>query len=493
VQPDIPSTILTLPNDKLHMANSNIETTVRTLRYQALGESCRKKNINKLLLGHHEDDQYESILQRLSASHSRGLKAMRSLANLPECFGMYGLHGSGNPQHTPSPRGAPTGVYQIEGGSIAMGRPLLHFPKERLIATCKKFNVPWIEDQSNKDVQLTSRNAIRHIIRNHTLPAGLGKDSLLRLSSSKRQKSEQMETGAEELFNQHRLALDVRTGVLTISHAQGAFPPSISQTHFIDQKEQMNNVKIGLFYRMASLVSPNPSLQISSFNAAATASLNFTAGNVHFVKTEDPNAEWVLSRVPYNVRDKTNPSIYMLFPTSQETLPSKETFKLWDGRFWIRVHNPSGKTFLVRPLCEGDVASIRSLLKSREIMLYSVKTPPPDTANFMEHEYAWKRLVPPDFDKILEKVAKGQIRYTLPVIAEVDETTGQSNLCALPTLGLRFGLGKAWREGFQNLRWEVRYKEVNLGKVHLEDSIVDCGSRVVFKHFRKPRSPPRRE
>ncbi|KAF2430591.1 hypothetical protein EJ08DRAFT_238900 [Tothia fuscella] len=448
---DIPTKILTLSLKDANMTTSNMETTARRLRYQALGHECRELRSRILLLGHHQDDQYESIIQRLSTSHTTGLRVMQALSNMPDCFGLYGIHQSGDPKPVSRTQYSLTGVHAIESGSIQIGRPLLQFPKERLMATCEKYDIPWIEDQSNKDVKLTSRNSIRHILQHHKFPSALSKERLLALSASKQAQSEALTSSVNRSMGQTKLALDIRTGTLTAV---------IPQT-----KLENTNVKIAVLHRLATLVSPLPLIEVSQFAGVgkSTSRLPFTAGDVYFqpvysgTEQSEPT-HWLLQRAPYKSQEAQKPHITMVFHPNNNPSPSPAwtNFRLWDNRFWIRIFNSSPKTINIRPLLPNDITTLRTLLKNKQLKIYST-TPSKDQYRLKYTQH------PPSFLKeALETVAKGPIRFTLLAIAISDEQTGESNVCALPTLGLRFGDGAGWGKAFQGLQWEVRYKEVDL-------------------------------
>ena len=98
---------------------TGIEERAREARYNLLLKACRKKHIPVLLLGHHLDDQAETVLLRLSrGSGVDGLSAM-----------------------------AP--VSEREG--ILLIRPLLEFSKEQIRSFLKKKQIDWIEDSSNQN------------------------------------------------------------------------------------------------------------------------------------------------------------------------------------------------------------------------------------------------------------------------------------------------------------------------------------------------------
>lgn len=74
----------------------NFESVARRLRYRQIGGLCSHRRIASLLLAHHEDDQYETVLMRLLQGHgSRGLRGMKKASDIPECEGMYGAYQSG--------------------------------------------------------------------------------------------------------------------------------------------------------------------------------------------------------------------------------------------------------------------------------------------------------------------------------------------------------------------------------------------------------------
>lgn len=214
----------------------NIETLARRLRYRRLAWTCAMGNIVSLLLAHHQDDQYETVLMRLLSGHGRaGLLGMRSASDIPECHDIHGAYQSGfvddqmsiKPMISYRPRSyemryirrqmvaeidsaaiarelqesaalneedfdayvpkakwlLPAAPPKIEDGGIMIYRPLLEFSKDRLIATCEEAGVPWFEDATNSDQTLTMRNAVRHLYKNHTLPVALQKPAILELSN----------------------------------------------------------------------------------------------------------------------------------------------------------------------------------------------------------------------------------------------------------------------------------------------------------------------
>lgn len=99
---------------------SRIMETARTNRYQLLEKESKRNGANRLFLAHHQDDQAETFLFRLSkGSGLDGLAAMMPAQNYSSDF-------------------------------ILM-RPLLQVSKEDLLAFCAAEQIPFIEDPSNEN------------------------------------------------------------------------------------------------------------------------------------------------------------------------------------------------------------------------------------------------------------------------------------------------------------------------------------------------------
>lgn len=98
---------------------SGVQAEARKVRYGLLENWCRQHGVLHLLAAHHADDQAETIMMRLArGSGPDGLAAMASLRELSAC---------------------------------RLLRPLLNFPKARLIATLRTAGIAWVEDPSNVD------------------------------------------------------------------------------------------------------------------------------------------------------------------------------------------------------------------------------------------------------------------------------------------------------------------------------------------------------
>lgn len=105
----------------------NLEAQARRLRHQAFARS----DADAILLGHHLDDQAETVLLRaLRGAGMRGLAAMQEQSNL--------------------------------GGSAKLLlRPLLTVSKAEINHVARQLRLRWIEDPSNAETQF-NRNWLRH-------------------------------------------------------------------------------------------------------------------------------------------------------------------------------------------------------------------------------------------------------------------------------------------------------------------------------------------
>ncbi|KAI1471996.1 uncharacterized protein F4812DRAFT_456096 [Daldinia caldariorum] len=305
-----------LSDNQLPKDLTNIESMARTLRYRKLGAACVIFNIASLLLAHHKDDQYETVLMRMLQGHGiRGLRGMRAAQDIPECEGLFGadksgfvddqardfpfynfrptrrerkymrrefgdeiskLVGGSEPEdwaaadldaeefYKPkeSLRFEPKGL-DIEDGGITIFRPLLEFSKDRLIATCLENNIPWWDDATNKDPTLTTRNAIRHLYKGYTLPKALQKPAILELSRRCERKVQAQEAEANRLLTRTIIHdLELLSGTTTVQFPKVKLPRSrrdirspLRRRARILRKRQIAAI---LIRKIILLVSPDP-------------------------------------------------------------------------------------------------------------------------------------------------------------------------------------------------------------------------------------------
>lgn len=144
---NIPHEILFWEGEK---PKTGLQDAARIARKQLLGEACARRNISHLLLGHHADDQAETVLMRLQrGSGLKGVLGMRPLK-------------------------------QDEFSAIEIIRPLLELRRQSLRDYAAVEKLPFHDDPSNEDTRFERtrvREALKHLPE---LANGLGK-SLARL------------------------------------------------------------------------------------------------------------------------------------------------------------------------------------------------------------------------------------------------------------------------------------------------------------------------
>jgi tRNA(Ile)-lysidine synthase len=147
----------------------NAQAAARSKRYEFLAETAASFGASHLALGHHADDQAETVLMRML----RGT-------------GIGGL--AGMPAHR-------------KEGNLELIRPLLRITKGELLAYCERNGVPYAQDSSN-----ASRYYFRNEVRLDLIPM-LEKynpklrESLIRLSDTAAADDEYMESQTEAAFS----------------------------------------------------------------------------------------------------------------------------------------------------------------------------------------------------------------------------------------------------------------------------------------------------
>lgn len=468
---------------------SNFETAARNKRYEALGKACQEEGITSLLLGHHADDQAETILLRLARGLPglRGLRGMEHAAPIPGCAGLYGVHRSGSPHKmVGSDRiGAKheakheIPVLDIESGGVRVYRPLLGFEKDRLVATCLESKTPWHEDATNQDQTLTLRNAIRYLLKNNQLPKALRTSYLTKFSEKVRKRIQVQESLANNWFQTCEImAFDNRSGALVVRLPRYLWDPT---NHAVSEqasaRKEVIPAALNLVSRMVDLVTPEQEYNRSSLGTAVrnlfaeTAEEDqpqvpgFTSCSVQFIRVYMPlkpsrnkfrqatkkasktkfrdevsrldiDHVWILKRQNYNHGDcpqvvvpptNTDHSDAAGSPLIEPAEVEWSPWQLWDGRFWIRIQNGIQRLVKVRPLQLGDMRKVAGL--SPALFRDRVKN-------------------------VLSLIAPGQLRYTLPII--VDDS---GKLLGLPSLNMALEP----RSVRSTVAWEIRYKHVDIG------------------------------
>ena len=163
--------ILTWEDDK---PKSNVHKIAREARYKLLTEYCHKHNIEALLLGHHLNDQAETVMMRIM----RGT-GVTGLAGMPK----YGEH-----------------------NGIKIIRPLLEYTRAEIEETMHASGWTWVEDPSNKQY---TRGSVRSILSSYPEPELIVKRLNL-LAENARRSSNYIDHCVEKFMHQNSSVIKYR-------------------------------------------------------------------------------------------------------------------------------------------------------------------------------------------------------------------------------------------------------------------------------------------
>ncbi|CAE6354902.1 unnamed protein product [Rhizoctonia solani] len=136
-----------------------VEEAARDARYQALWRGLQLYDgPGTVMFGHHADDQLETVIMRvLRGTGTYGLGGMRAVRR----WGWVGVEDCGLLQTRTSESRAD---HALRGMQTYISRPLLTIPKERILATCRAYNLDYEQDVTNFMPDLTVRNAVRYAL-----------------------------------------------------------------------------------------------------------------------------------------------------------------------------------------------------------------------------------------------------------------------------------------------------------------------------------------
>ena len=446
----------------------NFESLARKYRFEALGKACRNLGINSLLLAHHEDDIIETVMIRLITGHrAAGLVGIQPSSEIPECYGLHGVHESGgidipawgrrrdaSSTSTPPRQTLSLEPLETEFGGVRVERPLLQFNKERLVATCIEEGMEWFEDHTNKDPRVTLRNAIRHMYKSYTLPAVLSKLAILELSRKCREKQVVKRDIASSWLQQCSINLDTRTGTLRVRF--------VNLNHLSKSPSDIDSKYTAalLLRRIVMLATPQEHVSLPSLigaverlfpecfwtrksppprTAFTVAGLYFTLHTPEKAQNDSMPAtkcEWLISRQPY-LSSKPQPRIDIPARSGRLTDSSWSPWALYDGRFWIRVQNLATASMVIRSFRRDDMTDfLSSFSKSNAAVLRN----------------------------LLKRLARYGIPWTLPVL-ESRDPGGKEKVLGLPTLGVGIPNVK------EKVNWEVRYKKVDMDDIATAEAV----------------------
>ncbi|OQE83107.1 hypothetical protein PENNAL_c0034G11315 [Penicillium nalgiovense] len=467
---------------------SAFETHARRLRFQALGIACHEFKLETLLLGHHQDDNIETTIWRLSTGATGlGLGGISEVARIPECHGLFGA-------------------------------------SEK---TCHKNNIPYVSDPTNFDPTLTPRNAIRSLRTSNSLPRALGPQSILSLIRSSKdllQRSDELSNYL--LLSQCRiLNFNPKAGSAVIQFLDPS-PASMDPQLATLSEFRTRQIQTIALRRMTELVSPFPDSHFSlrsyeplvsnvfpgaggSHGTSATSNDQkrrkaFTVAGVLFQRLSNepstlersqnprPGGDniWLLSRQPF-MRGRDPVTQINVSPSGSFT-----PWVLWDNRYWMRLRlvpvdrDPSeledqliSVPLTIRPFHKFDIERVRK---------DAVRSRPQRRTN---KDSGVEQKMPGTFEHVkalLSAEAPAQLRFTLPVISrdgivsKPEKPLGQKvwQQLALPTLDYRLSGHSAKYSTISEvelvhlrcrwkLKWQWMYKMIDTEALRLMGWPVD--------------------
>lgn len=476
----------------------DFEKQARRKRFQLLGKACSTWHIRYLCLAHHEDDQAETLLMRLASGHTAlGLQGIKPLAEVPECFGIYGVNQSG--------RGDTTGLksdaegsrnkqhpLRFEDGGVKVVRPLLGYTKERLKNTCETAGLSWFEDKTNADPSVTKRNAIRYIYDHHELPKALTKPSLLAMSDKLCKRRElTLSIVEKELVPRYITEFEPASGVM---HLRVRRPISLDILNSDNQIQKENYQQAHALFLRAALESVSHKREVSLPTLKSALAMIFpefipaneqlrevppaiTLGGVHIQRVYSPTlspdhieqsslsiysikqngnpdineSTWRLARQPLPRASKVfEPEPILLFPPRprgteyQEQQVIQHEHSHWDER--------AGELASDWQLWDGRFW-IRAFSRDGRSTIHVRHLRAEDIHSFKN---SFERTSPA-FRKLrhrLSELSPGEIRFTLPLIVKVDPE-GREKILALPSLRLRVPSARS------EIEYGIRYKRIH--------------------------------
>ncbi|CAI7672088.1 unnamed protein product [Penicillium palitans] len=379
---------------------SAFETHARRLRFQALGIACHTFKLETLLLGHHQDDNVETTIWRLSAgANGLGLGGIPEVARIPECHGIFGASESwsttsiptkpptkpqlkvrfDNQKHgfitLPNANARTDKIYSNLTSNVNMAspgificRPLLSFTKASLLETCHKNNVPYVSDPTNFDPTLTPRNAIRSLRTSNSLPRALESESILSLIRSSQNLLQKSDELSNYLLSSQCRILDFnpKAGSAVIQFLDTS-PASMDPQLATLSASRTRQIQTIALRRITELVSPFPDSHFSlrsyeslvpnvfpgqdeSHDASTTSNDQkrtkaFTVAGVLFQRLANEASTPGTSQDPRLGGDNIwllsrQPFMRNRDPVTQINVSPGGSFTpwvLWDNRYWMRL------------------------------------------------------------------------------------------------------------------------------------------------------------
>ncbi|KAK4935719.1 hypothetical protein LTR10_023262 [Elasticomyces elasticus] len=452
----------------------DFELRARESRYQLIASAAIRMNIRHLFVGHHQDDQVETVLMRLirnSASPTAflGLQGMADRTAIPCCESIRGAH-EWQPYERFEYWHQTPGTAELKSESkhsasdqvrlnldkvvtvsrprgLQIHRPLLPFPKSRLVDVCESNHIKYVKDKTNEDPTVTLRNAVRYMRAKYALPRALRAESVLHLREWAQSSAQHVvERGTRLLSVVNVVTFDLRSGMMTISVPNKFVQACQDLQAGANALAQLTSVVS--CQRRDSIPTLVPHQNLEDFlRIMRSSDLRRTTMQQVLVERLQSASQHASGAILLRLaRPPMRPAEIALAterfsPSTQRDadLPEEEgiwsEWLLWDHRYWIRVRTKNAKRLehiAVRPFEKADEGHLRKLVEHEQEQLQS----------------------------ILAEAAPGKLRYTLPIL------TYSGEVSVFPTLNFlaQKPSTKKWESPLIEhplFEWEVCYKVID--------------------------------
>lgn len=429
---------------------SGFEEKARDARYELMATSALRYGCIGLFTGHHQDDNVETLLFRLARNRQRPLHSFCGIPakGLIPCEHIFGVQGYAEGSHLEKERyGSRRKIELIERPftGVSLYRPLLSFPKSRILATCSAYKIAYVDDRTNHDPMFATRNAIRYL-RKLNLPQALQSRRLLALQDRASQYVNKVDKSAKSLLqNVYKLRLYSETATVELVTK---LPPNAAQdvswqylmARTIEMVAPLSNNSFPAHLAAPKLhdISQAETCDIGSITRTVTSK-----AMIHTEQFDNRIRRFLVHRQPFDTRDIENKSLsfHLDKSTEESQIPGLASSQclLWDGRFWIRIScadQDQVTRISIRPYLEQDLKHVKEVLLARKL--------------YAKFKRRLSSVMPAQDSSGQNNPLPNFVRHTLPVLVYNDR------VIAFPTVGFVVD-----GEAVRGLRWEVKYRRAN--------------------------------
>ncbi|EXJ74789.1 uncharacterized protein A1O5_01484 [Cladophialophora psammophila CBS 110553] len=493
------------PNTNDPGSTTDFEMTARRARYRLIADAAIQKNINHLFLGHHQDDQVETILMRLvrnAGTSFLGWQGMSEHSKIPCCDDIRGANEAENYEKfadwlrpgeirpdeegiNPQPLNQGKSVTPSLPGGLRIHRPLLPFKKSAILDFCKTNRVTYVQDKTNYDPTLTLRNAVRYMRSHYVLPKALQAPSILELrKSSQRSAASLARRGDRVLRGLRVLNIDLRSGRVTVLLSSafvslceadpeaGAYAlarltsvvspqskddePTLVPRHNLKQFLDKNRSRMREQMTIRQVLLEKADSKPDASKSSVSSSFELR-GEVNFGRnlSEERETVWTLSRPPMRLAEVAIASRSFSPCVGPGEVENKGT----DSAAWKDLPEEHSQTGLWSEWMLWDHRYWIRVRTEDAKALSQIRVRPYSESD-VQRVYERLPKTGSELQSILAEAAPGKLRYTIPVLTE------EGQVLVFPTLNVTVD----WEDSMDVkskltdrpiLEWEVCYKVIN--------------------------------